>query len=202
MKPLAESKTRLSSHLSLAQRATLSLSMFSWVLSALRRSEVSRTIVIGGDERVTSVSRREGAEWIRDEFMDLNSAIERVLEIVWGEGKSAMYVPADLPLLTPADIDSAIELSADGRFLTICRAHDGGTNCMIMPPNAKFRPMLGSDSFKRHTEMADELGLEWRVHRSAGFQRDVDTMTDLRFCIEKRPPCLIEILDVIGEVNA
>ena len=201
MKPLAESKTRLSGHLSPTQRATLSLSMLSWVLGALRRSNVSRVIVIGGDERVMSASRREGAEWIRDEFMDLNSAVRHVLEIVWSEGGSAMYVPTDLPLLTHADVNSVIELSADGRFLTICRAHDSGTNCMVIPPNSNFRPMLGSDSFRRHAELASELGLEWRAHRSTGFQYDVDTITDLRFCMKKRPPCLIEIVDVIGEVN-
>ena len=52
MKALAESKTRLSGHLCPARRAELSLSMLSWVLSALRESRVSRVVVIGGDERV------------------------------------------------------------------------------------------------------------------------------------------------------
>ena len=202
MKPLAESKTRLSDSLSPAQRATLSLSMLSWALRALRLSKVSRAIVIGGDEQVMSASRREGAEWIQDEFLDLNGAVGYVFDMVWRDGLSAIYVPADLPLLTHSDIDSAIELSENGRFLTICRAHDGGTNCVIAPPDVGFRTLLGSDSFRRHVELANELNLEWRQHDSTGFRYDVDTVSDLRFCMEKRPQCLSEISDAIGEVRA
>ncbi len=201
MKPLAESKTRLAGYLSPTQRATLSQSMFSWVLGALAQSRVSRIVVVGGDDVVKSATLREGAEWIQDKFLDLNKAIEYVFDIVWQERRSAAYVPADLPLLTSSDVNGAIEASADGRFLTLCRAHDGGTNCLIAPPHTGFRPRLGSDSFRRHAELADELELEWRSHHSEGFQHDVDTISDLGYCMEKQPPCLKDITDVIKDVN-
>ena len=201
MKPLAESKTRLADYLSLTQRTSLSLSMLSWVLGALAQSRISRVVVVGGDDVVKSATLREGAEWIQDEFLDLNKAIEYVFGLVWQEGRSAAYVPADLPLLTSSDVNDAIEASADGHFLTLCRAHDGGTNCLIIPPHTGFRPRLGQDSFRRHTELANELDLDWRRHHSEGFHHDVDTISDLRYCMEKQPPCLKVIADEIKDVN-
>ena len=116
MKSLAESKTRLSGHLSPAQRSALSLSMFSWVVNALAESRMAGVVVVGGDRTVRAEAERAGAEWVRDEFLDLNKAIARVFGSVWGSGRSAAYVPADLPLLTPPDIDRMIEASEEGTF--------------------------------------------------------------------------------------
>ena len=201
MKSLAESKTRLSAHLSPEQRATLSLSMLSWVVHTLRESRVAHVTVIGGDDEVRSASLREGAEWIRDEYLDLNRAIEYAFKRVWQDGRSAAYVPADLPLLRSSDVNGAIEASEDGRFLTLCRAHDGGTNGLIAPPGTGFRPRLGSDSFRRHKMLARKLKVELRKYHSDGFHRDVDTVADLRFCMDMRPPCLENIADTIKDVK-
>ncbi len=147
------------------------------------------------------MSLGEDAEWIRDEYLDLNKAIEHVFKSVWQDGQSAVYVPADLPLLTSSDVNGAIKASEDGRFLTICRAHDGGTNGLIAPPDIGFRPRLGSDSFRRHKMLARELGVELRKYHSDGFNRDVDTIADLRFCMNLRPPCLENIADTIEDVK-
>ncbi len=201
MKSLAESKTRLSPHLSPARRAALSLSMFSWVVQTLAESRIARVIVVGGDGEVKAEAARGGAEWMADEFLDLNKAVERVFGSVWREGRSAAYVPADLPLLTASDVDGMIEASEDGRFLTMCRARDGGTNGLIAPPGAGFRTRLGANSFEKHQSLARELGMELRSYDSDGFGRDVDTIEDLRFCMSMRPPCLERIADVIKDVN-
>ena len=94
-----------------------------------------------------------------------------------------------------------IEASEEGRFLTLCRAHDGGTNGLIAPPGAGFQTRLGADSFRKHQALARELGIELRVCHSDGFSRDVDTIEDLRFCMEKRPPCLEVVSDLFKDVN-
>ncbi len=158
-------------------------------------------MVIGGDEEVRSVCSEKGAEWVEDEYLDLNKAIESVFESVWQDSHSAAYAPADLPLLTNSDVNGAIEASEDGRFLTVCRAHDGGTNGLIVPPDTGFRPRLGPDSFRRHKALAVELGIEFRKYHSDGFHRDVDTVEDLRFCMSMRPPCLENIADAIEDVK-
>ena len=201
MKPLAESKTRLSGHLSPSQRATLSLSMLKWVVQTLGKSRVARIVVIGGDDAVETESVRAGAEWIKDDYLDLNRALEYAFGNLWAEGLSAAYIPADLPLLTVPDVNGMIDASEHGRVLTMCRAHDGGTNGLIAPPSVGFRTRLGADSFRRHESLARELGIELRVCRSDGFSRDVDTIEDLRFCMSMRPPCLERIADVIKDVK-
>ena len=201
MKPLAESKTRLSPHISPERRAALSLDMLSWVVGVLGESRVERVVVIGGDDEVKAASLAGGAEWVADEYLDLNKAVLHAFEMAWREGKAAAYLPADLPLLTALDVDGAIEASADGAFLTICPAHDGGTNGLIAPPGVGFYPRLGSDSFARHKELADELGIEMRERRSAGFDRDVDTIDDLRRCVRMGAPCLKDYIEIAREVN-
>ena len=201
MKPLSESKTRLSPHISPERRAALSLDMLSWVVGVLGESRVERVVVIGGDDVVRSASLAGGAEWMADEYLDLNKAVLHVFETAWRDGKSAAYLPADLPLLTASDVDGAIEASSDGAFLTICPAHDGGTNGLIAPPGIGFYPRLGSDSFARHKELADELGIEMRERRSAGFDRDVDTIDDLLDCVRMGAPCLENYTEIAREVN-
>lgn len=201
MKPLVESKTRLSGHLSPSQRATLSLSMLKWVVQTLGKSRVARIVVIGGDDAVETESVRAGAEWIKDDYLDLNRALEYAFGNLWAEGLSAAYIPADLPLLTVPDVNGMIDASEHGRVLTMCRAHDGGTNGLIAPPDLGFGPLLGSDSFRRHQELASDLKVEFRNYESDGFYRDIDTIEDLRICMDMSPPCLAEIGEELKDVS-
>ncbi len=201
MKPLAECKTRLSAQLSPDQRATLSLSMFKWVVRTLNKSNVSRVVVVGGDDTVETEAVRAGAEWIEDDYLELNKAIEFAFGSVWGDGLSAAYIPADLPLLTVSDVNGMIDASEQGRILTMCRAHDGGTNGIIVPPDLGFGPLLGSNSYIRHQLLAGELKVGYRNYKSDGFYRDIDTIEDLRICMDLSPPCLAEIAEVLKGVS-
>ncbi len=199
MKPLAQSKTRLRAHLNPSQRAALSLSMLSWVLEALRRSEISRTLVVGGDDHVRSISLSEGALWRPDEFMDLNHTLADAFASVWADGHSAAYVPADLPMLTAGDVNAAIDRSDGGEVLTICPAYDGGTNGLFAPPSSAFTPKLGLGSAERHRLHARELGLEMREMRSLGFERDLDTIDDLLICIERGAQSIVRLAGAVRE---
>ncbi len=148
MKPLAQSKTRLAAALPPERRAALSLAMLRSVLSALRRSRVGRIIVVGGDARVRDEARERGAEWRADDFGDLNAALAAAFRDLRAEGTPAAYIPADLPLLAPEDVDALLAASQDGAALTLCPAHDGGTNAIVAPPSAAgFQPLLESAAF-------------------------------------------------------
>ena len=113
----------------------------------------------------------------------------------------AFFIPADLPMLSPEDIEGALRMSEDGKKLTICPAHDGGTNGLIVPPSLAFSPRLGPESFKRHVEEASELGEIIETFSSAGFKRDLDTMGDLRRCIEMGAPGIAEYIRQSKETN-
>ena len=187
MKPLAESKTRLGGHLSGVERAELSAAMLNSVLSALRDSRVSATVVVGGDERVRAIASDSGARWKPDRFLELNLAVAGEFSHVWRSGHMAAYVPADLPLLTVSDVDDMIEFASAGQGMTICPAHDGGTNGLVVPPCRGFSPRLGSRSHRRHREAASKLGMEMREFWSPGFELDVDTIDDLCRCLDRSP---------------
>ena len=87
MKPLSESKTRLSPHISPERRAALSLDMLSWVVGVLGESRVERVVVIGGDDAVRAASLAGGAEWMADEYLDLNKAVLHVFKTAWAGGE-------------------------------------------------------------------------------------------------------------------
>ena len=200
MKPLAQSKTRLAAALPPERRAALSLAMLRSVLCALRRSRVGRIIVVGGDARVRDEARERGAEWRADDFGNLNAALAAAFRDLRAEGTPAAYIPADLPLLAPEDVDALLAASQDGAALTLCPAHDGGTNAIVAPLSAAgFEPLLGIGSFRRHKRSAETLGLRPRVARIPAFERDLDTVEDLRICLRARPPCLDAFADTLTE---
>ena len=195
MKPLAESKTRLHPHLSRCRRATLSLSMLNWVLGVLKSLANAETLVVGGDGRVGCAARRAGACWVDDVRLDLNEAVEYGFARARMARLPAFFIPADLPLLSPADVEGAIRVSEGGTKLTICPAHDDGTNGLIVPSDLVFAPRLGHESFKRHMEEASELGLSIDLFSSPGFESDLDTVDDLRRCIEVGAPGIAEYIE-------
>ena len=200
MKPLAESKTRLASALPPARREALSLAMLRSVLRALSRSRMARIIVVGGDCRVRAEAREHGAVWRPDKFGDLNAALADAFRALRAAGLPAAYVPADLPMLSGEDVDALLEASGDGAALTLCPALDGGTNAIVVPPSADFEPLLGVGSFRRHMRRARRLGLKARVARIPGFERDLDTVEDLRICLRARPSRLEAFADIAPEV--
>jgi 2-phospho-L-lactate guanylyltransferase len=187
MKPLAESKTRLGGHLSDDERAELSAAMLRSVLGALRDSSVSETVVVGGDHHVRAIASDGGVRWKPDRFLDLNLAVDDEFGSVWRSGRVAAYIPADLPLVTVAEVDDMLNFAAGSRAITICPAHDGGTNGLVVPPCRGFSPRLGSQSHRRHRELAAELGIEVREFCSPGFVLDVDTIDDLCRCLDRSP---------------
>ena len=195
MKPLAESKTRLHPHLSRCRRATLSLSMLNWVLGVLKSFTNVETMVVGGDGRVGDAARRAGACWVDDILLDLNEAVEYGFSRAREASLPAFFIPGDLPLLSPEDVEDVLRTSEGGTNLTICPAHDDGTNGLVVPSNLVFAPRLGHKSFRRHVEESSELGVNIKLFSSPGFESDLDTADDLRRCIEVGAPGIAEYIE-------
>ena len=201
MKPLAKSKTRLSGQLRDEARAELSAVMLESVLAALGASEVLATVVVGGDKRVQSIAADQGADWSPDRFNDLNLAVRAAFRLVWKSGDIAAYVPGDLPLLTDSDMNHLMELVSRTDCVTICPAHDGGTNALVVPAGLSFDPRLGSQSYRRHRELAMASNIEFRELWSPGFELDVDTVDDLRSCLHRLPLHIQNLFKPAGVVG-
>jgi len=201
MKPLAESKTRLSGHLRDELRAEVSAVMLESVLAALGDSDVSTTIVVGGDTRVRSIAAEKEAGWNPDRFNDLNLAVRAEFRRVWNAGGMAAYFPGDLPILTNSDINGLMELVASTDGVTICPAHDGGTNALVVPAGLGFSPRLGNQSSRRHRGLAMALNVDFRELWTPGFELDVDTIDDLHTCLHTLPSHIQSLVKLNGAVG-
>lgn len=186
MKPLSQSKTRLAGVLSQQERANLSLAMFGRVVGAAYQA-LGAVWVVGGDDAVRKVAERIGAVWHEDPGKDLNDSLEFALDRACEAEVSAIYLPADLPFVTAADIEKVVQVS-EGETLTLSPAQqDGGTNAMLIPKCVSFPPLLGKDSFRRHKRQASALGIPYAVCLTEGLGLDLDTPDDLAQCDSLRP---------------
>ncbi len=198
MKPLAQAKTRLESHLSDPQRRRLALSLLAHVLKTVNQARkssvegpaVQETWVVGGDSEVRHAAESEGAEWMDDGGQGLNGALELGFHRAAESGKAGLFLPADLPLLAPADVHGLLETSGKLKNLVLAPAgNDGGTNGILLPPQLAdtFRFKMGPDSFKLHLEQAGFLGIPVAIYYSAGLAFDLDTPADLEACGTPKP---------------
>ncbi len=193
MKPLSQSKTRLSGVLSQQERADLSLAMFRKVIVAAQHA-LGAVWVIGGDEAVRLAAESLGAVWLEDPGSDLNDSLAFALDRACKAEASAIYLPADLPFVTAHDIQKIVQASGGGETLTLLPAQqDGGTNSMLIPRCVSFPPLLGKDSFRRHKWQASALGIPYTVCLSDGLALDLDTPDDLALCERLQPNFLDKI---------
>ena len=198
MKPLNRSKTRLASVLSEQQRADLSLSMFSRVIAAANAA-LGAVWVVGGDDAVRHAAERHGALWREDPGEDLNDALSIAFKKACKKGLSPIYLPADLPFVTAADIHRIVQASGNGKTLTLSPAQqDGGTNAMLIPQCLSFPPLLGKDSFSLHKRQATSQGIPYAVCLSEGLGLDLDTPDDLALCDEIQPGFLATMMPAAG----
>ena len=194
MKPLRQSKTRLAGVLSQPERADLSLAMFGRVVAAAQGA-LGAVWVVGGDDAVHETAERLGAVWHEDPGNDLNESLTFALDKACKNEMSAIYLPADLPFVTAADINKIVQASGEGETLTLSPAQqDGGTNAMLIPKCLSFPPMLGKDSFRRHKRQAQSLGIPYAVCLSEGLALDLDTPGDLALCDKRQPGFVSEMI--------
>lgn len=187
MKPLSQSKTRLAGMLTQRERADLSLAMFGKVISAARQA-LGVVWVVGGDEAVRMTAESLGALWLEDPGNDLNDSLAFALDRACSNEMSSIYLPADLPFVTAADIEKVVRASSAGETLTLSPAQqDGGTNAMLIPKCVSFPPLLGKNSFRLHKRQASALGIPYTVCLTEGLGLDLDTPDDLAQCDRLRP---------------
>lgn len=194
MKPLAEGKTRLARTLTPEQRANISIGMLRRVLGALRGASFEFIWVVGGDDRVKNMARNQGGMWFPEMGRNLNDTLEKAIEQAFQREKSALYIAGDLPFVKPSDIHSFIQASRGLGNVTLAPARrDGGTNAMLIPRGARFKPELGRRSFSKHLSQAAKLETSVAIAYSPGLGLDLDVVDDLE-SYQHMEPGLIERL--------
>ena len=177
--PFEQSKTRLSPALSLKQRVNLSRQLLLRTIRLAR--QVGQVVVISRGSAVRHLAKQAGDWALVESGTDLNSALRQASEWAVGRGgQTALILPADLPLLTLANLTEIIKLGQQIPSVVIAPCHrTDGTNALLLrPPNA-IDFAFGPGSYKKHQLSAIKIGLEPIIYRSPTIALDLDFLEDL-----------------------
>ena len=184
-------KRRLAGLLDDEERGRLVHALLGDVLAALVAvPAIERVLVVAptgaevpdhSDERVTLLVEREDAD---GGPIGLNPALARAQAAAVGAGVSRLLiVPADLPLLRPADVAALLGASSalsHGRGAVVAPdAAETGTNALVLAPPDVLAPQFGADSYRVHLAQAEERGIPVATVRRPGVALDLDTPADV-----------------------
>jgi 2-phospho-L-lactate guanylyltransferase len=163
--------------------------MLSDVLNALTETRsLAGIIVVTGDATAASIARAAGARVLADtQNTGTTAAVTCAARHVAGiGGRNMLFVPADVPTITPADIGAIAAAHRAGRSVTLVPAtFDGGTNALACSPPAGIGFCFGDDSYRRHCLAAKACGIEPRVLELPRVGQDIDRPGDLAAMIAR-----------------
>ncbi|MBN1266650.1 MAG: 2-phospho-L-lactate guanylyltransferase [Anaerolineales bacterium] len=190
IKPLEQSKSRLSDILSRKNMAELSKDLLIKTLQVLDGSaSIEKTLVVSRDTAVLALARTLGAKTVTERGNpELNAALERATAVAIGYGVSAVLIlPADLPLLGEDDIESMVALLKKNPEVVIAPdRHEKGTNALLVSPPGILPYSFGENSFQRHLELAEQAGVLVHVYRNEDIGLDIDVPEDLQLLNHER----------------
>lgn len=184
VKDLQHAKQRLAGALSADERLGLFAAMLEDVLGALAASEsLAGILVVTRDPQAQDLAARYGARVLVEPANRGHSAASTLGAATLAlEGAVGMVqLPADLPLLTPADIAAVLRAHARAPAITLAPSRDQlGSNAVACSPPDLLPLRFGDDSFFPHLERARALGIEPKIVERPGIALDLDTPADLR----------------------
>lgn len=183
VKLFAQTKRRLMGLLSREEREGLASAMLEDVLSALTRApSLAGVMVVTGDAGATALAQAAGARVLPDdENSGTSAAVAKAARHLTDAGRQGMLVvPADVPLITPADVELIIAVHRAAPSVTLVPASiDGGTNALAASPPDAMAFHFGDDSFRKHREAATAGGVEPQILDLARIRQDIDRPDDL-----------------------
>ena len=196
MKPLASAKSRLAGAMPDLRRRALALLLLQRVFGSVGAAVGPEACVVaGGDDGVRRLAEAAGCRWTAEAGRGLNSSLWSAMTAAYDAGASAaLFLPADLPEIAPADV-SAVVSASDGLLKPVgVRARgDGGTNALLLPAGCAFRPALGDESYRRHSELAAAEGKTLEAAVAPGLEFDIDTPDDLAWALAHLPGLSVEM---------
>jgi 2-phospho-L-lactate/phosphoenolpyruvate guanylyltransferase len=177
VKSLERAKSRVSSILSPAERAALSLIMFEDVLDACLSQGGWETWVISHDEAVLDIGIRRGARAIAEKGTSLRDAVRQAELEVTAASSQLGVVLADLPLITAEAVSEA--LARPAAVVAVPAASDGGTNLLLRRPPPVIPSWFGRSSFAKHRWAARRARVPFEDVRLPELAFDLDRPEDL-----------------------
>ncbi|GAB4398927.1 MAG: 2-phospho-L-lactate guanylyltransferase [Anaerolineales bacterium] len=183
VKPLRLGKSRLAGVLSDDERTALNRLFLENTLSVLQQTpEVNQTLVVSRDPAALAIAREFGARTVlEDGSPDLNRALRRATLLARAFATRGVFIlPADLPLLTPGDLQEFFARACDKNCVTIAPdRREDGTNALLILPGGLIDYIYGAGSFQHHCDAARKAGARLEIVRNPRLALDLDTPDDL-----------------------
>ncbi len=173
-------KSRLSRAIGRRERGEVAMALLVDLLRTLSGIRKVRVFVVTSDRRAKEASTKWGASVIVEETDGgVNAAFEAGLRRA--DRSDVIYLPADLPSLTPSDVSEILRLRSLGFDVVIVpSSHFDGTNLLSFSTKNPIALSFDDDSFWNHLESAGRKGLSVAVYSGRGARFDVDSPEDLR----------------------
>jgi len=181
VKKLDEAKSRLSSLLPDSERREFCLKMLEDVLATVKTTRCTRrTVVVSPDPMVLQTAERFDAFPLMESQLGLNQAVSEAINwCVQNGAESTLILPADIPSVTPRDLNRIFSLGKDvAMVISPSRSEDGTNALLLTPPNA-LPTFYGKQSFPRYIKEASKRAISFRTIKLPGIALDIDTIEDL-----------------------
>jgi 2-phospho-L-lactate guanylyltransferase len=182
VKSLQDAKQRLAGALTARERQELFRAMLEDVLSVLAVSPgLAGILMVTGDAEARQLAARYGARMLAAEDRGHTAASSLGARTLAAESIQGMVqVPADIPLVTPADIAALLTAHGKAPSVTLAPSRDKrGSNAVACSPPDLLPLRFGDDSFVPHLRRARDLGIEPQIVNRPGLALDIDTPDDL-----------------------
>ena len=199
MKPLQRAKSRLSGVLSEEARFVLSRNLLVHTLEQLTAvGEIERVVVVSKDSDALALARDLGAKTITEHgASDLNKALLRATEVARSHSVSGVLViPADLPLITTADVQKLIQTAVDPPVIALAPdRHGQGTNAFLSIPAGLIEYDFGPESYQKHIRRAEAAGVRVEICELTNFGLDIDFPDDLQMLETMEENIHVDVLE-------
>ena len=199
VKPLRRGKSRLAGVLSPEERNDLNRRLLTHTLETLSAiPEIEQVLVISRDQAALSLAREHGAMTVLENGApELNVALARATIVVKNYAtRGLLIVPADLPLISPEDVNAMLDIAVDPPVVVLAPDHRRqGTNALLVCPVGLIEYDFGPGSFQRHCERALQAGARLEILELPSLALDMDMPEDLEMVIERLETSFSNIFD-------
>ena len=182
-------KHRLEAVLDQSERTALAWAMAEDVLRTVRQVPAACHLAVSDDDGILRLARELGAEAVRDDEQQGQSAAARQgFEAAWERGCStALTIPGDVPAVTIAEIQRLLTYHPEVEVLLAPDREGVGTNGLRLTPPDAIPMRFGEDSFSLHRMEAERMRRSFEVLTLDRLSIDLDRPDDLRAFLEMAP---------------
>jgi 2-phospho-L-lactate guanylyltransferase len=188
VKPLQRGKSRLAGVLTQEERLDLNRRLLAHTMDTLTAiPDIEHVLVISRDQAALALAREYGARTVQEHGApQLNIALTRATIVAQTYAtRGVLIIPADLPLITPEDIQTLLAHAADPPVVVISPdRRRQGTNALLVCPAGVIEYAFGPGSFQRHCTRARQAGAHLEICELPSLALDMDLPEDLELVSE------------------